>query len=344
MRKARRNSLPRVSVIIPMKNEEQYIARCLESVVSQDYPKALMEVLVIDGMSQDSSRKIVAHIAKEYSFIELLHNPNQATVSALNMGINHSKGQIIIRVDAHCLISPDYIRCCVNRLQETGADNVGGFVLPVGIGFWQRAIGHGMGSLFGIGCGRFNYREKDTFVDTVSFGAYRREVFENIGLYDDKADCGEDDELNYRLVKSGGKIVLSSRIKSRYYPRSSLSALWKQYYGYGRGKVRTITKHGRPASWRHLVPAIFVLSLLGSLLLIAVNQSFGWLIAGICGVYLISAILVSAKICFREGWKYFAVLPIVFATIHLSYGIGFLGGTFRFCFRLQRKAEDAKGR
>ncbi len=335
--------LPMVSVIIPMKNEEQHIARCLESVVDQDYPMSLMEVLVIDGMSQDSSRKIVTDFAKRYSFIELLHNSKQATTSALNMGINQSKGTIIIRVDAHCSIEEDYISCCVNALQQTGAENVGGLMRPTGTTFMEKTIAFAICSPFGIGSGRFHYCEKEMFVDTVYLGAYPREALERVGLYDEKAHYGEDDELNYRLIKSGGKIFLTPRIRSRYYPRSSLSALWRQYYNYGSGKARTARKHGRPASWRHLVPPVFVLSVIVSLLLFAVNPPFGWLIAGICGSYVVSAILVSATICFREGWKYFPVLPLVFATIHLSYGIGFLVGILRFCLRPHRKdAEDAK--
>lgn len=320
-------NLPTVSVIIPMRNEEEYIAQCLKSVVDQEYPKDLMEVLVVDGMSQDSSREIVSDIANRCRFVTLLHNPKQVKAAALNKGIAESCGQLILPVDAHCFIDRDYISECVNALQKTDAANVGGVVFPIGTTFVQQAIGLGMSSFFGIGSGRFHDRENGLFLDTVSFGAYRREVFEKIGLYDEEADYGEDDELNLRLIKSGSKIFLSPKIKSRYYPRSSLSALWKQYYNFGYGKVRTIRKHGRPASLRHLVPAIFVLFIIGSLILYAVNPLFGWLIAGILGCYLVSAIVVSAKICFREGWEYLPVLPAVFATIHFSYGIGFINGT-----------------
>ena len=339
----KKNDLPTVSVIIPMRNEEQYIAQCLQSVVDQEYAKGLMEVLVVDGMSRDSSREIVNKFVSRHSFIKRLDNPKMTTASALNIGIGESKGQIIIRVDAHCSIQEDYINCCVKALQQTGAENVGGLMRPTGRTFVEKAIAVAMCSPFGVGSGRFHYCEKEMFVDTVYLGAYRREAFEKIGLYDEKAHYGEDDELNYRLIKSGGKIFLTPRIRSKYYPRSSLSDLWKQYFNYGRGKVRTTKKHGRPASWRHLVPPVFVISVIGSLLLFAVNPAFGWLIAGICGSYLISVILVSARICFREGWQYFPVLPIVFATIHLSYGTGFLMGILRFCLRPHRKdAEDAK--
>lgn len=326
------DKLPTVSVIIPMRNEEENISWCLQSVVDQEYPKDLMEVLVVDGMSQDSSREIVSDIAKESPIVTLLSNPKQIKAAALNMGIAKSSGQLILPVDAHCFIDPNYVSESVKVLQQTDAANVGGVVLPIGASFVQQAIGLGMGSFFGIGSSRFRDRENGFYTDTVSFGAYRREVFEKIGLYDEEAQYGEDDELNFRLIKSGGRIFLSPKIKSRYYPRSSFSALWKQYYNFGYGKVRTIRKHGRPAAFRHLVPTVFVLTIIGSLMLYAIRPMFGWLTIAICGGYLVLTILVSAKISLREGLKYFPVLPVVFAILHLSYGIGFLKGIMHFYF------------
>jgi len=338
------DELPTVSVIIPVRNEEEYIAQCLQSVVDQDYPKDLMEVLVVDGMSEDSSREIVSEIAGKFRFVTLLHNPKQVKAAALNKGIGESSGQLILPVDAHSFIDPDYISECVNALHQTDAANVGGVVLPIGTSFVQRAIGLGMSSFFGIGSVRFRDRENGFYTDTVSFGAYRREVFEKIGLYDEEAHYGEDDELNFRLIKSGSKIFLSPRIKSRYYPRSSFSGLWKQYYNFGYGKVRTIRKHGRPASFRHLVPPFFVLSVVGSLLLFAIHPMFWWLTTAICGGYVMSTIILSAKIGYEEGWKYLPALAVVFATLHFSYGIGLLNGLLNeisgFCLR--QHCKDGK--
>lgn len=320
-----------VSVIIPMRNEKQHIRPCLQSVVDQDYPKHLMEVLVVDGMSEDLSGEVVEEFARANPFIRLLRNPKRSTAAALNKGIAVSKGQVIIRMDAHCLFSRDYVRRCIEVLEETGAENVGGFVIPLGTNSMQKTIALCMSSSFGIGTGRFHYRKKGMFVDTVSFGAYRRQIFDQIGFYDENAFYGEDDELNYRIIKSGGKIFLSPKIQSKYYPRASLPALWRQYYNYGRGKVRTIKKHGAPASWRHLVPAAFVMSIITSLILSAMHSSFWWATVGICGIYLLSATIVSAITSLREGWIYFPALPVVFATLHISYGIGFLSGVWRSC-------------
>ena len=320
-----------VSVIIPMRNEEQHIRLCLQSVVDQDYPKHLMEVLVLDGMSEDLSGEVVEEFARAYPFIRLLRNPKRSTAAALNKGIALSKGQVIIRMDAHCLFSRDYVRRCIEVLEETGAENVGGYVIPLGTNFMQKTIALSMGSSFGIGSGRFRYKKKGIFVDTVSFGAYRRTIFDHIGFYDENAFYSEDDELNYRITKSGGKIFLSPKIQSRYYPRASLSALWRQYYNYGRGKVRTIKKHGAPASWRHLVPPAFVMSIMTSLILSAMHSLFWWTTIAICGIYLMSAIIVSAITSLREGWMYLPVLPVAFATLHISYGIGFISGVCRSC-------------
>lgn len=337
------DDLPTVSVIIAMRNEEEHISRCLQSVVNQRYPKDLMEVLVIDGMSQDSSREIVSDIATESPIVTLLHNPEQIKSAALNIGIAKSSGQLIMPLDAHCFIDPDYVSESVKALQQTDAANVGGVVLPIGTSFVQQAIGLGMSSFFGIGSSRFHHGESGYYTDTVSFGTYRREIFDEIGLYDEEAHYGEDDELNFRIIKNGGKIFLSPKIKSRYYPRSSLSDLWKQYYKFGYGKVRTIRKHGRPSSLRHLIPPAFVLCVAGSLILSAIRPIFWWLTTAICGSYLALTIIVSARIALSEGWRYFPILPLVFLTLHLSYGLGFLEGTLLFLSRLHRRdAENAE--
>jgi len=312
-----------------MRDEAAYIGACLRSVVEQDYPKALTEVLVIDGMSRDDSRAVVERFMATCPFIKLLENPKQATTYALNAGILQSVGDVVVRVDAHCLVEPDYLRSCVQTLGRTGADNVGGLMRPVGKGLVQRAIALAMKSPFGVGSSRFHYSEKEMFVDTVYLGAYRRQVFDKVGLYDDEAHYGEDDELNYRLVKSGGKILLSPTIKSCYFPRASFAALWRQYFNYGRGKVRTISKHGRPSSWAQLAPAGFVVLVLASLALWAALPAFGWILWAVVGSYAIAASTASVAIGHRYGWGFVPLLPLVFLMMHTGYGLGFLFGVLR---------------
>ena len=312
-----------------MRDEEAYIRACLRSVVDQDYPKGLTEVLVIDGMSRDGSRSIVEDFIKKHSYVKLLDNPHQTTTHALNKGVRLSAGDVILRVDAHSCIEPDYFRCVVEAFKRTGADNVGGLMRPVGKSFLQRAIAFAMSSPFGVGTSRFHYREKEMFVDTVYLGAYRREVFEKIGLYDEGAHYGEDDELNYRLVQSGGKILLTPAIKSHYFPRRSLRALWRQYFNYGRGKVRTIKKHRRPPSWAHLAPSAFVLAILGSLAFWNVAPCSKWVLLGVATSYLVAVTAATAGIAVRRGWRFAPLMPLVFFTMHASYAIGFLAGLLR---------------
>jgi len=323
------DDLPMVSVLIPMRDEEAYIRACLRSVADQDYPKELTEVLVVDGMSCDASRSIVEDFIKKHAYVKLLDNPHQTTTHALNKGVRLSAGEVIVRVDAHSCIEPDYVRSVVEALKRTRADNVGGLMRPVGKSFLQKAIAFAMGSPFGVGTSRFHYSEKEMFVDTVYLGAYRREVFRKIGLYDEGAHYGEDDELNYRLVKSGGKILLSPAIKSHYFPRGSLPALWRQYFNYGRGKVRTIKKHGRPASWAHLAPSAFVLAILGSLALWNVAPFFKWVFFGVVISYLVAVAAATATIAGRQGWRFAPLMPLVFFTMHAGYAIGFLAGVLR---------------
>lgn len=322
-----------------MRDEEAYIRACLRSVLDQDYPKELTEVLIIDGMSRDASRSIAEDFINKHSYVKLLDNPHQTTTHALNKGVRLSAGDVIVRVDAHSCIEPDYLRSVVEALKRTEADNVGGLMRPVGRSLMEKAIALAMCSPFGVGGGKFHYCEKEIFVDTVYLGAYRREVFEKIGLYDQEAHYSEDDELNYRLIKSGGKILLSPTIRSRYFPRSSLSALWKQYYNYGRGKARTVKTHGRLPAWRHVVPSIWVLSIFGCLALYFASPSFGWLCIVILGSYLISAVFVTARISLRKGWKYLPLLPTIFATLHVGYGIGFLRGIVGsyLCNRVEKR-------
>lgn len=321
---------PTVSIIIPMRNEEHYIGECLESVVQQDYPVNLTEILVIDGMSTDSSVHVVKRFQEEHPHIRLLYNSRQRTTYALNIGIANSVGAIIARVDAHCAIQPDYVRRCVETLQKTGAQNVGGLMRPGGEGFLERAIGLAISSPFGIGWGKFHYYHKQVEVDTVYLGAYVRNVFDKIGFYDEEAHYSEDDEFNFRLTQAGGKIVLNPDIKSEYRPRSSLTSLGRQFFNYGFGKVRSIQKHGRPFSIRHLIPSLFILSLmLGLTLYVFVHPLFGWLTALILVTYGLLSSIASVKISYREGWRFLLVIPVIFATIHISYGVGFLLGLLR---------------
>jgi len=337
---AKNKSLPKVTVIIPVRNEEEYIEKCLNSILNCDYPHDLLEILIVDGMSEDSTKEIIGKFVNRAPFIRILDNPEKIVPVAMNIGIKNATGEIIIRMDAHTEYERDYISKCVEYLERTKADNVGGPLRPRANSFLQRAISLAVTSIFGVGNAKFHFDNQEGFVDTVTYGAYRKEVFEKVGLFDEELVRNQDDEFNYRLIKNGGKIYLTPEIKSYYYPRSSLKKLWRQYFEYGYWKVRVIEKHKLPASWRHLVPGTFVLSLIMFVILSLFSKWGVYILALILGSYLLTSLLFAIKISIRNGFRFLPVLPLVFATLHLSYGSGFIKGLRDFV--ISRKLRDIK--
>ncbi len=315
-----------VSIIIPMRNEGDHIRPCLEAVMAQDYPAEQMEILVVDGQSTDHSRDVVAHYAKQYENLQILDNPQQITSAALNVGIRQARGQYIIRVDSHTVVAPDYARQCVALLESSDAANVGGRMQPVGQTYVGQAVALSTTSPFGIGNSKFHYDSREQYVDTVYMGAFRREIFDQIGLFDEKLIRNQDYELNIRIREAGHKILLSPKIVSHYTPRSSLPALWRQYFQYGRWKVRTLQKHPDSLRWRQVVPPFFVGALCGSLLLGLLWQPFLWLFALIMGCYLLANLVASTIVAGNGNWQYLFILPIIFSTIHIAWGLGFWYG------------------
>jgi succinoglycan biosynthesis protein ExoA len=321
---------PFVTVIMPIRNEAHYIQRSLGSVLAQDYPHDRVEVLVVDGMSDDGTREIVQRIADSTSQtpVTLLNNSSRIVPPALNIGLHNARGAIIIRVDGHCEIASTYVRRCVELLQTTGADNVGGLQRAIADGWIARAIALATSSPFGVGSGRFHYADEPGWVDTVYLGAYRREVFDRIGGFDEELVRNQDDEFNFRLTQSGGKIWLDPSIHSVYYSRASLRKLWRQYFEYGFYKVRVIQKRGGASSWRQLVPGAFVLSLLTNILLALVARRKAWalLVAGPYAVANAAASILTA----RRSPRLLPLLSVTFLTLHFAYGLGFLAGLWRW--------------
>ncbi len=322
-------SSPLVTIILPIRNEARHIARCLEAVMSQDYPSDKIEILVMDGMSDDGTREIVARFAAQDPRVRLIDNPSRIVPTALNRGIAKARGGVIIRVDGHAVIATDYVRRCIDNLAKVDADCVGGPIRTIGGTWVARSIAIAQSSPFGVGNAAFRYASRAQYVDTLAFGAYRREVFDRIGLFDEELVRNQDDEFNFRLTRSGGKIWLDPEIRSDYFSRATLRALWKQYFEYGFWKVRVIQKHARPASWRHLVPAVFVLALLASAALSIVSGS-PILFLAVVASYAAASLTASLWLAARQGWRYLPILPLAFAAMHVAYGLGFVAGLTRF--------------
>ena len=321
---------PFVSVLIPIRNEAYSIEDCLVAVFKQDYPADCMEILVADGMSDDGTRQKLHALQQEHPNLFVFDNTKKIVPTGLNIMIEKSKGEVIIRVDGHTIISPDYVRQCVRLLKSSGAENVGGRMNARGENFFGEVVALATSSPFGIGGARFHHSQKEEWVDTVYMGAWGREVFEKIGMFDEELVRDQDDEFNYRLRKFGGKILLSPKIKSTYTPRGSLKGLWRQYFQYGFYKVRVLQKHPAQMRSRQFVPLAFVLALMAGIMLTIVTPWVWIPLSALVSVYLLANLAASAITAKNKGWRYLPLLPFAFAILHISYGTGFLTGLFKF--------------
>jgi succinoglycan biosynthesis protein ExoA len=294
--------VPFVSVIVPMRNEERYIGGCLRGLAAQDYPRDRFEVLVVDGDSTDGSRRVVEEIARETGLhVRLLSNRRRSTPCGLNVGIAQARGEIIARVDAHAQAEPSFLAESVAALRESGADVVGGPIRSAGAGLVGGAIALAMSSPFGVGNAAFRYSREEQFTDTVPFPAYRRSVFDRIGPFAEDIEWGEDDEFHYRLGDAGGRILLTPRIASTYFTRSSLASVARQYFRYGRVKVEVLRRHPRRMRVRQLVPGAFVLGLAITGSLATLRGRFMLPLATLAGVYALASLAASLRAAGRAN-------------------------------------------
>ncbi len=323
--------LPFVSVIIPMRNEEAWIARCLGSVLAQDYPADRMEVLVTDGMSTDSSPQMLADLARRDPRVRVLANPGLIVPTGLNLAIAAARGDVIARIDAHTMIEPDYLRRGIELLARTGASNVGGPMICRGGSPVGDAIAAAMGSRFGIGA-TFHFATGEVECDTVYMGMWPRRVFEEVGLFDEEFVRNQDDELSYRIRKAGGRIVVSPAMRSIYQNRESWKALASQFRQYGVWKVRVLQKHPLQMSIRHFVPPLFqagvvVLVMAG----IVVWRPALWI--GLAAVASYAGLIGVVAASGARGAGARARLWLALVLIHQSWAAGFLIGLVRFANR-----------
>ena len=334
-----RSIFPFVSVLIPIRNEGNYISQCLQAVTRQDYPSDLFEILISDGLSTDNTRSLVADWMKNDSRIRLFDNPKQIVPTGMNILIPKAKGEILIRVDGHCVIAKNYISNCVRHLEEEDVDGVGGPMRSIGEDLISQITALAMSSKFGVGNSSFRTETGQTkLADTVPFPAYTRAIIEKVGLYDEELVRNQDDEYNYRIREAGGKILLAEDVSSEYYSRGSLKKLWKQYFQYGFWKVRVLQKHPRQMSLRQFIPLGFVLALILTLFL-SFLVPWGWkALLALLAAYLLANLSASIMTASGQGFKKLLLLPLAFAIIHLSYGLGFLVGLFKFWNRWGDKA------
>ena len=304
---------PFVTVVVPIRNEADYIARCLRSILVSDYPPNQLEVIVVDGLSDDGTRQVIQRLMLDDTRLRMLDNPERIVPHAMNRAIAAARGDVIIRVDGHADVAEDFVSNNVKVLQ-TRPDCwcAGGSIETVSHTRIGQVIAACMSTRVGVGNAHFRLRNYEGYVDTIAFGAYWRWVFDRIGMFDEELVRNQDDELNARLIMHGGRIYMSSSIRCRYYPRTSLKKLWRQYFQYGFWRIRTIQKLGRPATLRQVMPMLFVIGLI-SLSIAAI----GWSAARIAllvyvGLYASVLSLGAVQVGHHTGVQGFLLAPIVF--------------------------------
>lgn len=319
-----------VSVIVPVRNEERYIVQCLESIEKQTYSNNLMEIMIIDGMSTDRTKEYYLEYKKNTKIINLSWHENEKKTApcAMNIGIKKSKGDVIIRLDAHSSYEDDYIEKCVRVLRETRAANVGGIAKTQGNGnYISEVIAILMSSKFGVGNSSFRTNGSSGYVDTVPFGAFRRDIFDKVGLYDERLVRNQDIELNYRIRKSGEKVYLSSDINLTYYSRNTFYALCRMAYNNGLWNI--ITQKLCPGSLgaRHFIPLLFVLSIIiGMFGVFCDIEVIRDMFLGEFVVYFILSVYFAINDGWGKGIKYSFPLILMFLGFHVSYGVGSIVG------------------
>lgn len=319
----------RVTVIVPCRNEERYIGQCLHSILAADVPHGDLEVLVVDGLSDDRTPRIIDEYATRHPFIRRLENPERIVPTALNRGIRAATGDVILRMDAHAVYPPHYIRRLLEALESSGADNVGGRIetVPAGPGPVACAIAQAISHPFGVGNSWFRIGSaRPRWVDTVPFGCYRRAVFARVGLFDEDLVRNQDDEFNHRLIREGGRILLLPDVVSRYYARDTFRNLARMFYQYGLFKPLCCRKLGRVMTLRQLIPSAFVIGFVGLAVLALFLPAAATLWLALVIVYALLAAFFAFPLTRTHGIRCALALFVAFPVIHGSYGIGFLRG------------------
>lgn len=319
-----------VTVALPVLNEAANIRQALTAIRAQQYATGSLEILVVDGGSEDETVEVIREIEKLDPRIRLLHNPGRFQAPALNTALEEARGEFFLRVDARATIAENYVATCVRLLEEGAAENVGGRMVPVGMGPMGEAIGLATSMPFGLGNSHFHYATQSRFVDTVYLGAWRRQTLVDLGGFDVNAHANEDYELNVRLRAAGGRVLLSQEIRSTYLPRADLRELRQQYTRYGRWKAYTLWKHPGSLKLRQLAPPLLVLGVIAGTLLTLVAPGAEFFLFLLLGTYATAVALSATRVAFPDKIGHLPRLLAIFPTIHFSWGLGLWSEMVRF--------------
>lgn len=324
---------PTVTIVVPARDEQEHLGACLDALAAQDYPADRLEIVVVDGGSSDGTRAIASARAAGDARFRLLANPRGLVSVALNLGFAAASGEVLMRVDAHTIPERDYVRRSVEALASTGAANVGGPMSPHGETPAGEAIACAMATRFGVGTARFRFAREVEEVDTVYLGCYPRAVLERVGPFNEELVRNQDYEMNWRIRRGGGKVMVDPRIRSVYLTRRTLREAAGQYASYGYWKARMLRLHPGSLRLRQLAaPALLVILIaagLASALGAAGVAGWGaarWALPAVTAIYAAAVLAVATTFAARRGWRLLPWLIGVFPTLHLSWGAGFLLG------------------
>ncbi len=314
-------SAPEISVVIPVRNEEQTIAAAIASALAQKGAPAL-EVIVADGDSSDGTRAAVSQIAHDDPRVRLIGNPEGKTPNGLNLAIQEARGDVIVRCDAHSLLPARYVAKALDAMTRTGADVVGGTMRAVGSSFWQRAIAMALTTPVGVGDARFHTGGPPGPVDTVYLGVFRRTALERVGLFDESLERNQDYELNFRIRQSGGEVYFDPALAVGYVPRRNLTELARQYREYGMWKRLVLRRFPESLRWRQLAAPLLVVGLIVSIIVLLIGRPL--LAALVPGAYLFALTATTIVELVRRRDPAALALPLVLPTMHLSWAFGFM--------------------
>lgn len=331
---------PAVSIVCPIYNEERYISDCIFSLLQQDYPHYLIELILVDGMSKDSTREIIKDIIERGVSdidIRLLDNRRRSAAAGMNIGIENARGEYIIRVDAHAIYPDDYISRLIYEIHEGVSsekdemiENVGGIcrTLPGADTVKAKGIATAISTRFGMGTSYFRVGiKRKRYVDTVPFGCFRKNLFDRIGLFDEDLIRNQDDEFNGRIIKSGGRILLLPDLVIDYFGRTDFKSTWRMFYQYGFFKPKVAKKLGKPMTFRQFVPPIFVLTLIITIIIGLVFPPVLLVFIIILLLWLIIALYSAVR---NKGFSIVSIYTVgAYATVHFAYGIGYLTGLLK---------------
>ena len=320
-----------VSVIVPCYNEEETIQKLLDAIYGQTHPKNELEVVIADGLSTDHTRSKIVDFQLNHPDLEIrvIDNLLRVIPSGLNRAIEAAKGKYIIRMDAHSIPNCDYIQNCIKGLEEDLGDNVGGiWMIQPGASTWvAKAIAISAAHPLSAGDARYRIGGTAQLVDTVPFGAFRRELIDKIGKFDETLLTNEDYEFNARIRQSGGRVWMDPSISSIYYARPTLRELSKQYWRYGYWKAQMLRKYPKTLRWRQALPPLFVLAIFSLGIFSSAWNLARWLLAIIVLLYTVVILSIGIQMSFKYKSPSLAFgVPLATATIHLSWGTAFLWG------------------